>query len=249
MNPDSDIRVWRFLLPDGGFAGGHLVELPDGGAAVVPRRLYFQVSPDATSETRHAQVSETNHVEDQDGEVWEWTAYGNQSFEIGRQVVVDALVSDEGTVEVKAMTVFRPDGGLSSKDATRGIRLQDWTRMALEQFARLEIEEPPGVTRNVDGLRPLTPTEVAERVRARRPSKPGPRGILGDNPQKRQELINYCVKQRSKTPPVSYMLIARDVEKEYGLDHRPSESTIHAWVKQARRLTPEVRETEQEETE
>jgi hypothetical protein len=214
----------------------------------MPQRLYFQVSPDATDATRHAQIGETTRLEEDHGPDWELSVYGNRSFETGRQVVVDALVSDEGTVEVKAMTVFRPDGHLSSRDATRGIRLQEWTRMALEQFARLEVEGPPGVTREIDGLRPLTPTEVAERVRARRPSKPGPKGILGDDPQKRRELIAYCVKQRSKEPPVSYLLIARDVEKKFELDHRPSESTIHAWVTEAGRLIPDVREARQEET-
>ena len=87
------------------------------------------------------------------------------------------------------------------------------------------------------GLRPLTPTEVAERVRAKQPGKRGPRGFLGGDPAQRQELVDYCVSRRAESPPVPLRRVALEAEGHFGLDRTPSPSTIQRLVDSAE--TPE----------
>jgi hypothetical protein len=242
MNPSTDLQVWITGLPDGGDAGGRVVTLPDGGATVLPRRLYFQVATEASDATRWVPTGGKTRRATSGGGTEVVDAVRDATWEQGRQVVVDAVVSDDGKVKVKACNVFRPDGDVSSADMTKGIRLQEWCRFALDEYVRFFTEDPPGIT--VDrgpnphpGLRPLTPTEVAERVRAKQPGKSGPRGFLGDDPIKRQQLIDYCVIRRAETPPIPLKGIAREVHDRFQLDRRPSHSTIKRLIDSA--PTPE----------
>jgi hypothetical protein len=162
------------------------------------------------------------------------------TWEQGRQVAVDATVGDDGSVKVKGVTVFRPDGELTTADLTRGIRLKEWCQFALDEYVRAFTDNAWTVDRGPnppDGLRPLTPTEVAERVRAKHPGKRGPRGFLGDDPAQRQELVDYCVSRRAESPPVPYRRVALEVEERFRLDRTPSPSTIQRIVDSAE--TPE----------
>ena len=242
MNPSTDLRVWITQLPDGGSAGGRVVALPDGGATVLPQRLYFQVATEADDATRWVPTGgKTLRATSGDGtEVVD--AVRNATWEQGRQVVVDATVDDDGSVKVKGVTVFRPDGDLTTADLTRGIRLKEWCQFALDEYVRAFTDDPPGIT--VDrgpnphpGLRPLTPTEVAQRVRAKHPGKRGPRGFLGGDPAQRQELVDYCVSRRAESPPVPLRRVALEAEEHFGLDRTPSPSTIQRLVDSAE--TPE----------
>ena len=238
MNPSTDIQVWITGLPDGGDAGGRVVTLPDGGATVLPRRLYFQVATEASDATRWVPTGGKTRRATSGGGTEVVDAVRDATWEQGRQVVVDAVVSDDGKVKVKACNVFRPDGDVSSADMTKGIRLQEWCRFALDEYVRFFTEDPPGIT--VDrgpnphpGLRPLTPTEVAERVRAKHPGKRGPRGFLGGDPAQRQELVDYCVSRRAESPPVPLRRVAVEVEERFKLDRTPSPSTIQRLVDSA----------------
>jgi hypothetical protein len=242
MNPSTDLRVWITQLPDGGSAGGRVVALPDGGATVLPQRLYFQVATEADDANRWVPTGgKTLRATSGDGtEVVD--AVRNATWEQGRQVVVDATVADDGSAKVKGVTVFRPDGDLTTADLTRGIRLKEWCRFALDEYVRAFTDDPPGITvdRGLNphpGLRPLTPAEVAERVRAKRPGKRGPRGFLGGDPAQRQELVDYCVSRRAESPPVPLRRVALEAEEHFGLDRTPSPSTIQRLVDSAE--TPE----------
>lgn len=238
MNLSTDLQVWITQLPDGGSAGGRVVALPDGGATVLPQRLYFQVATEADDETRWVPTGGKVKRMTADGGTEIAPAVRNATWEQGRQVAVDATVDDEGSVKVKGVTVFRPDGDLTTADLTRGIRLKEWCRFALDEYVRAFTDDPPGIT--VDrgpnppaGLRPLTPTEVAERVRAKHPGKRGPRGFLGGDPAQRQELIDYCVSRRAESPPVPLRRVAVEAEERFGLDRTPSPSTIQRLIDSA----------------
>ena len=76
------------------------------------------------------------------------------------------------------------------------------------------------------------PTD-AELVRAKRPGKRGPRGFLGGDPARRQELVDYCVSRRAESPPVPLRRVAVEVEERFELDRTPSPSTIQRLVDSA----------------
>ena len=93
MNPNTDLRVWITQLPDGGSAGGRVVALPDGGATVLPQRLYFQVATEASDANRWVPTDSKTLRATSGGGTEVVDAVRNATWEQGRQVVVDAVVA------------------------------------------------------------------------------------------------------------------------------------------------------------
>ena len=106
-----DLHVWLDTPPDGRPIGVRMVELDEGQRAYMPERLFIEVTPDAEPGSRRRDsatglvISTRSHDSPRSDE-----ARLESSFSTGRQVVIDADTNKDGGLEIRSVTVYRPDG-------------------------------------------------------------------------------------------------------------------------------------------
>ena len=131
FDPLLDLRVVAGGTVDGHTSGARLLKLADGKNAWIPERLFIQVAPDATPETRNTPIT-TPKQEGEEGDLWEWTVWGNTSFETGRLVTIDGETNEEGEILIRSVTVIRHGGPLKSTDIDN-LPIWKWAQEGLRQ--------------------------------------------------------------------------------------------------------------------
>jgi len=235
LDLEKDLRVWVDSTPPGGRpVVPRAVDMGNGLVAHMPERLFIQVATEATPETRRAPTGAQVVQLDENGERVLGEGYQNVSFEIGRQVVIDADTTEAGGIEIRSVTVLRPDGQVSARDLTKGLRLREWAEEGLRQGTRFySAVMPTGI---LDAETWAVGREVAEKIRslpAPRPGRPKPEETMPDVHARCLELAADGERPKS----IHYRLI-----QEFGRDNVPKDSrTVRRWLEKVR-ATEEVHE-------
>lgn len=216
--------------PDGRPLTIRTIEQADGSTAQVPDRLYIRVAPDTTAETRAERLSPAV-VMGEEIPRWKVTA-----FQQGRQVVIDADVDESGNVEMRAVTVYRPDGPLSPLDVTAGLRIHEWLLEGLAQAVAYETAikeaEEGRYHRYLWPESELVGRGVAERIRHRPPIGRG-------RPPAPAEMRKRAY-QLSDEEGLTSKFIALRLTQEFPDESPRSDRTIRTWLRdRARRSTNE----------
>lgn len=223
FDPRWDLKVSSRDVPppDGQPLTIRTIDFDDGSTVQVPNRLYIQVAPDTTAETRAIRVSSV-FIAGEEIPRWHVT-----NFERGRQVVIDTDVDEAGKVEIRAVTIYRPDGPLSPPDVTKGLRLHEWTA---EGFSQAVAYETAVYEAEADRYHPnlwsdsvLVGRSVAERIRHRPP--PG-RGTPPP-PEEMKVRAGELSLKRLASPA-----IARKLAEEFPDEKPRSARAIRRWLQE-----------------
>jgi hypothetical protein len=221
-----DLHVWLDTPPDGRPIGVRMVELDEGQRAYMPERLFIEVTPDAEPGSRRRDsatglvISTRSHDSPRSDE-----ARLESSFSTGRQVVIDADTNKDGGLEIRSVTVYRPDGTLKAEDLTKGLRIREWAEEGLRQATgTMSATISTGGLSEGDrwALGRSVSQEIAERVRNRPP--------VGRGRRKPTPAVERAGELYSDGKNVSEIRLA--LLEELGIER--SERSIRRWIDEMR---------------
>jgi len=223
-------EVW-LGAPDGGRPFSvRAIDLGDGRVAVIPTRLFVRVFPDADpvedrGDGRRGDLEMKVALSEKGvaGATRQMSA--GRPYE-GRQVVIDADTTEEGKIEIRAVTITRADGRVTATDLTKGIRIQEWAEDGLVQ-ATATLSAIRGAPDDLAGAAVWghgreVGEAIAERVKQRPP--------LGSGRRKPMAAVELAGKLYAEGHTFGRIRIL--IKDHLGMDR--SERTIRRWIEDMR---------------
>jgi hypothetical protein len=225
---NRDLDVWFEPSTDGRDFGVRVVTLDDGRQAYMPKRLFIRVAPDVAAGTpqRDPGVEVKTSVRPGGFRV-PADAHQLSAFHTGRQIVIDADTTENGNIEIRAITVSRADGSVKAGDLTKNMRIREWAERGLEQATgtmtalRSEPDDLRGHLKWSYGRE--VGQEISDRVRARPP--------IGRGRRKPIPAVERAGELHVEGKNFSEIRLA--IQDEFGLER--SERTIRRWIDDIRK--------------
>ena len=219
---EHDLRVWLFAPPDGRYEGYQEIKLEDGHMILIPKRLFIQVATEATPETRATPTGHKTRHFDENGASEIFDAVHDTSFEIGRQVIIDADTTDIGGYTIKAVTIMRPEREISDRDISTGLHIHKWTKIALQ--AVTQHHDPSMPKGHYTSPHGNSGRNILKRIQ----EQPAPRS---GRPPAKQEIRDraFELAADTKRPKEVHYQLSKEFPNE-----TPSQRTISRWLKEVR---------------
>ncbi len=224
-------EVW-LGAPDGGRPFSvRAIDLGDGRVAVLPTRLFIRVFADIDLGDEHGD-GRRGDIEMKSALNKRFTEVPKQGMNAGRpytgrQVVIDADTTEEGQIEIRAVTITRADGPVTATDLTKGIRIQEWAEDGLVQ-ATSTLSATRGAPDDLAGAAVWghgreVGEAIAERVKQRPP--------VGSGRRKPMAAVELAGKLYAEGHTFGRIRLL--IKDHLGMDR--SERTIRRWIEDMRK--------------
>ena len=170
-------EVWLGAPSNGRPFSVRAVELDNGRVAIVPTRLFVRIFPDLDLQG-HRGDGRRGDLEMKIAKSERGIRFPDHLHEpvlsySGRQVVIDADTTEDGKIEIRAVTVTRASGSVTATDLTKGLRIQEWIEDGLNQATAM-LSVTRGEPNDLKGFERWgygreVGEEIAERARKRPP--------------------------------------------------------------------------------